>query len=92
MVLEEYPENLDYPYWVVWDIVDVTGIVRYDTLIAHLKRACQEGNMINWLKEHNVAYSGVDELSYTKHGVGFTDLANAVQFHMMFADVIPSLY
>jgi hypothetical protein len=92
MGLEEQPNNIQFPYWTVWDIVDVTGIIRYELLLARVHIMKTESAMVNWLDLHNIDYYGVYELSDIKHGIGFADLATAVQFHMMFAETVPSLY
>jgi hypothetical protein len=92
MTLEEHMDNPIFPYWVVWDTVDITGDVRYEQLMANIKISCLGLEMREWAVSNSITVSEVAVFSGIKSGIGFQKLTDAVQFHLIFAEMVPSLY
>jgi hypothetical protein len=85
MTLEEHMDNPIFPYWVVWDTVDITGDVRYEQLMANIKISCLGLEMREWAVSNSITVSEVAVFSGIKSGIGFQKLTDAVQFHLIFA-------
>jgi hypothetical protein len=92
MTLEEHVDDPVFPYWVVWDMVDVTGDIRYNQLLAVIIGKRLAFQMREWVAEHSMKVSDTTDFSNIKRGIGFETLTEAFQFHMQFAEQAPSLY
>jgi hypothetical protein len=92
MTLEEHVDDPDFPYWVVWDIVDVTSDIRYTQLLAIILGKRLAFEMQEWIDEQAMKVSDTTDFSNIKRGIGFETLTEAFQFHMQFAEQAPSLY